>query len=292
MQVVLEGLYMIKKCSVVAADIDGTLALKGENPLPKTTAAIIRLHNEGVLFGVASGRPLDHRVLDYAKKWNLGFDFDFAIGVNGGELYTLETGKVEKFYPLKKETIRDILSFLIPLDVNAIVYSDGYNRIYALKNDAFMEDSRQRNHSVVEIGGIDLLSSEETGKIEVHATKDKEAEILRLLKEHAGNEWICIKTFELYDHVTYEFLDPRVNKGLALQEYSKFKQIPLEEFMAFGDMENDIGLLREAGWGVCLINGSDATKAVAQAITEYSVEEDGVGKYLEMHWFNREEKDE
>ena len=60
----------------------------------------------------------------------------------------------------------------------------------------------------------------------------------------------------------------------------------------FGDMENDIGLLREAGWGVCLINGSDATKAVAQAITEYSVEEDGVGKYLEMHWFNREGKDE
>jgi hypothetical protein len=42
-----------------------------------------------------------------------------------------------------------------------------------------------------------------------------------------------------------------------------------------------------AGWGVCLKNGFDPTKAVAQAVTEYGVEEDGVGRYLETHWFNR-----
>ena len=75
--------------------------------------------------------------------------------------------------------------------------------------------------------------------------------------------------------------------GVALIKYSERYQIPLDEFICFGDMENDIGLLKEAGWGVCLVNGSDATKAVAQAVTEYPVEEDGVGRYLEDHWFNR-----
>ena len=59
--------------------------------------------------------------------------------------------------------------------------------------------------------------------------------------------------------------------------------------MAFGDMDNDIGLLKEAGWGVCLVNGADATKAVAQAITEYPVDQDGVGRYLEDHWFSRKD---
>ena len=37
---------MIRKISVFAADIDGTLAEKGGDLMPKTRAAIQRLHNE------------------------------------------------------------------------------------------------------------------------------------------------------------------------------------------------------------------------------------------------------
>ena len=64
-----------------------------------------------------------------------------------------------------------------------------------------------------------------------------------------------------------------------------FNGIPLDEFIAFGDLDNDIALLEKAGWGVCLLNGSDKTKAVAQAVTEYDVRHDGVGHYLEDHWY-------
>ena len=173
------------------------------------------------------------------------------------------------------------------MDLNAIVYVNGYDEIYALRMDNFMRDSIERNHSHVEIGGKEVLSRYDTGKIEVHVNGRYKEQFLNAVNSHACDRWSVTKTFEIEDHITYEFQDPRVNKGLALQKFSERHQIPLSEIIAFGDMENDIGLLREAGWGVCLLNGADDTKAVAQAITEHSVFEDGVGNYLFDHWFNR-----
>ena len=44
--------------------------------------------------------------------------------------------------------------------------------------------------------------------------------------------------------------------------------------------ENDIEMLKCAGWSVCLKNGMDDVKAITDDITEYTSSEDGVGKYL------------
>jgi HAD superfamily hydrolase (TIGR01484 family) len=80
---------MIKKISAMVADIDGTLTMKGGELMPHTKAAIQRLHEEGVQFGIASGRPLDDRTKSKAEEWGLGFDFDMMIGMNGGDLWTI-----------------------------------------------------------------------------------------------------------------------------------------------------------------------------------------------------------
>ena len=68
-----------------------------------------------------------------------------------------------------------------------------------------------------------------------------------------------------------------------MRRFSERNNIPLNEIMAFGDMDNDIAMLETAGWGVCLANGCDKAKAIADAITEYPVLEDGVGRYLETY---------
>jgi len=54
--------------------------------------------------------------------------------------------------------------------------------------------------------------------------------------------------------------------------------------IAFGDNENDNPLLQISGWGVCLANGSDGTKAIADAVTEYGCLEGGAGHYLVDHY--------
>ncbi len=279
---------MLEKISVFAADIDGTLALKGGDLMPKTRAAIQRLHKDGVLIGIASGRPMDNTTIGKARDWNLGFDFDFAIGMNGGDLWTKDRNIIEHFYQLPTDSIRQIVNFLMPYDCNIIIYERAYEMIRAKRMDNFLRESQKRNRSHVEIGDIDFLCENPTGKIEVHCPPELEDAILAEAAACGDVDWHTVITFRTEDHVTIEFQDKRVNKGLALEKYAQEINIPLEEFIAFGDLDNDIGLLEKAGWGVCLINGSDKTKAVAQDITEYDVWNDGVGRYLEDHWFKED----
>lgn len=278
---------MIEKLTAMIADIDLTLCNKGEPPMPRTIAALQRLHREGVLFGPATGRPMDRRILDLARQWGLGFDFDLAIGMNGGDIWIRETNTIEHYYQLKKETVRSILSMICHMDLNAIVYVNGYDEINALRMDDFLRDSQRRNKSIVEVGDVDFVSRHDTGKIECHLKPQLKQEFMSLVNANKSDDWITVITYENDVHVTIEFVDPHVNKGMGLVKYAEMADIPLSEIMTFGDLENDIGLLKEAGWGVCMINGSADTKAAADDITDYSVFEDGVGRYLEDHWWNR-----
>ncbi len=279
---------MIEQIKVFAADIDGTLALKGDNIMPLTREALNKLHAEGVKIGLASGRPMDQRILENAKKWGLDFEFDFCIGTNGSDLYDKETGKTDHYYQLNKDVLLEILNFLDLDQVsNALVYNDGYNEISSLRMDDFMRDSQQRNHSNVQLGDKYFLAREDVGKLEVHLTSEQLPLFLERCKENESDRWSVIKTFEGFGHITYEFQCPGVHKGIALEQYCKRHGFALDEVIAFGDMENDLGLLKTAGWGVCLQNGSDAVKAIANAVTEHPVTDDGVGHYLFDHYFNK-----
>ena len=46
--------------------------------------------------------------------------------------------------------------------------------------------------------------------------------------------------------------------------------------MACGDEENDLSMIDWAGLGVCMANGADAVKAVANVVTPMTNEEDAV----------------
>ena len=56
-----------------------------------------------------------------------------------------------------------------------------------------------------------------------------------------------------------------------------------EQIVAFGDTTNDNSMLEQAGWGVCLLNGSNDTKAIADEITKHTCSEDGFANYVEEY---------
>ena len=55
---------------------------------------------------------------------------------------------------------------------------------------------------------------------------------------------------------------------------------PLEDTIAFGDSMNDLEMLQTAGLGVCMANGSQALKDIADRICP-PVTEDGLYKAFE-----------
>ena len=268
---------MIDKVTAVVADVDGTINLKGSPLMPHTLAAINRLHEQGILFGTASGRPLDHRSLDKAHEWGLNFEFDMAIGMNGGDLWDKDHEGIEHIMLLPRDCIAEICEFMWPLDCNVIVYENAYDHVLVKRRDQHLEDSVIRNKSIWEFSTPEEMARKDTGKIEIQYDIAHDAEIMAVVKAHPSPRWSAVRTFP----GTVEFMTPGLDKGVALRRYAERNNIPLDEIMAIGDMDNDIAMLRAAGWGVCMANGCDEAKAVADEITEFGVLEDGMGRYLE-----------
>lgn len=74
--------------------------------------------------------------------------------------------------------------------------------------------------------------------------------------------------------------DPRISKALPFEKIGSNLNIGLNNIAAFGDTSNDNEMLLKAGLGVCLLNGTDDTKACADEITTYDNDHDGWAKYM------------
>ncbi len=72
------------------------------------------------------------------------------------------------------------------------------------------------------------------------------------------------------------------SKASGVMKLARYFNVPLEEIMAIGDNNNDIEMLRTAGWGVAMGQASEAVKSAAQAITT-SNKEDGVARAIERY---------
>ena len=270
---------MIERVRAVVADVDGTISLKGSQPLPRTVSAMEALHERGILFGTASGRPLDHRTLDKAREWGLSFDFDLAMGMNGGDVWDRWHEGVEHVMPLAQELVEEACSLMWPLDCNIIVYRNAYEHVLVKRVDDRLADNMARNHFDVEVCDLATMAAQDTGKVEIQYDPAVEDEVMGVIAANPCERWSVVKTFT----GTVEFMNPGMDKGAGLRCLSERIGVPLSEILAIGDMDNDTPMIAAAGWGVCMANGCEGAKAVADAITEYGVLEDGFGRYFEDH---------
>ena len=97
-----------------------------------------------------------------------------------------------------------------------------------------------------------------------------------------GKNWNRKRGLELVGSLQYniEINAAGVNKGTGLVNLGRMLGIRREEIMAFGDGDNDIAMLREAGFGVAMANADEQVKAAADYIT-LSNEEEGVAEAIE-----------
>lgn len=270
---------MFNDLKVVLADIDGTLVSKGEMIMPQTFDAVCRLHEKGILFGLATGRPVSKAMFRRKDDWGLPFDFDVLIGINGGQLWDRFHEGVESFHLLSTDTMREILAMMEPLHLVASIYEE--ESMVTTELNELMAESMRRNHTqmIVTDGDTERLCIRPNNNIIFRYDMEREPEVLAHIAKYPSDKYVAVRT----SPSIIEFMDPRVTKATALVEFSRRNNIPLSQIMAFGDMENDIELLRTAGWGVCLINGCDEAKKAANAVTEYPCTEDGMGRYIFSH---------
>ena len=90
----------------------------------------------------------------------------------------------------------------------------------------------------------------------------------------------CIQGTDQFGAINGELINKAFNKGLAVQRLCEHLNIPIQDTVAFGDSMNDFEMLQAAGLGICMGNGSEALKKVADQVC-LPVGEDGLYKAFE-----------
>lgn len=268
----------MRKVSLVICDIDNTLVGHDKILKSKTKQAIDQLKEKGIYFGIASGRPLDEVMLN-AKKWGFDQNFDVVIGMNGADLWDGLHDEVHEYFRLEPSSIQEIYEKMMPFNANPYIYRDG--KILCGHRSEVMEASAKRaNKELVSLeDNIEDLWSEGNAKIMFRVKEGGMEPIEKFIQKNPSAIYNGFKT----QPTVVEFAPKETSKAYALRKFCEINNISLDEVIAFGDTTNDNEMLKEAGLGVCLLNGSDDTKAIADEITEKTCEEDGFADYVLKH---------
>lgn len=271
-----------KELRLVLCDIDSTLINSRRELTPRTKEMIERLHASGVYFGLASGRPVDE-LQKYAPAWGFSFPFEFLIGMNGSELWDELQQKQYDYYKLKKEWIREILEAMKPFPSNAFIYQDG--KLVAQAIDEQMKKSAVTSQKpIYVIQSDEELYARDNAKIMFRMSKEQTPLVEQYFDKHPNPYYKAFKT----QTTLIEFADRRISKAYALEKLCERYDFSLENVWSFGDTTNDNTMLQVSGRGICMCNGSEDTKAIADEITEFDNNHDGVAVYIEEHFLNQQ----
>ena len=133
-----------KEIKLLICDIDGTLTVKGGDLMPDTIKALNLFHSNGVLLGLATGRPIDKRTIKKFEDWGLNYGVDVLIGLNGCETYIAKTKEKKIVAKLDKEELKRIVEYMWPLDVNVVLFENGYDHVLARRTDWYIEESKEK----------------------------------------------------------------------------------------------------------------------------------------------------
>ncbi|MCK5866885.1 MAG: HAD family phosphatase [Mycoplasmataceae bacterium] len=275
-------------------DLDGTLLTKDKkNPLSEKTKETIEiLKNRGHIVCLLTGRPWSATKCIYDE-----LKLDTVIGnYNGGHLhnpsdYTFipSSNTIEpliSFSIIKDEKLRRIAKNIIIENPKKILSWKPISK--NLSNFLHLKES-----NVVKRITLENFTSKPNG-ILVPVKKEWHMDI-DLIANHFRSKYgdeVSISTWnlEMEDELILDIVSKNSRKDIALIQMARYYDIDMDNVLAFGDSMNDYEMLSIAGVGVAMKNSSPRIKEVANIITRFSNNEEGIYKFVKWYCGNGEEK--
>lgn len=247
-------------------DWDGTLTDGRDipEPTPGTREAFRQLKENGYALFLATGRAKPY-VTDG------GLPFDGMICSNGS--YAESGGRVVLDTPIPRDPLRRLLDRLKQLGIPCGIDHPRMCMTNAPEDPLFRR--WLTTFGIPEAVFRPLETGEVPDGYKLSILYHSENEILLLRRELGGE-------FEFNLNSGYPCADTGArgtNKGLGLSALAGALGIAREQTVAFGDSENDLGMLRAAGIAVAMGRHSPALDPVCDRIAG-TVEEDGVASEL------------
>lgn len=266
--------------ALIATDVDGTLLDDDETVTARTRAAVAAAVAAGVHFILATGRP---------PRWvrpvvdGLGFA-PMAVCANGAVIYDSATDRVVSARTLSVDLLCELAELVgraVP-GAGLAVERIGSNA-HDIATPQFVSSPGYEhawlNSDNTEVSVDDLLSAPAI-KLLVRkagaASSDMAAQLIALIG--AGAE-VTYST----NNGLVEIVPAGITKAIGVEALIRPLGISSQDVVAFGDMPNDLPMLRCAGHGVAMGNAHPDVQAAAAEVTAPNTD-DGLARVLERWW--------
>lgn len=257
---------------LLTIDLDDTLLRHDLTISEKNVQAIRNAVDKGLKVTLASGRATQS-VAHYLEV--LGLELP-VITYQGARIVDTKTGEVMYRKEIERDHALPIIEFAERVNVHCNIYVDDV--IYIEKMNKWAESYHRlsKNVPMKEVGTLSGFLTKPTTKI-IFVDEHERLEKLKVQLEALLDEEINI----FFSKPNYlEFTNRYGTKGAAVQFLANHLGIRQQEVMAIGDTYNDISMIEYAGMGVCMGNGPEEVRQLADYVT-LSNEEDGVAHAIE-----------
>ncbi|MDQ0377998.1 HAD family hydrolase [Amycolatopsis thermophila] len=271
----------MEKPLLIASDVDGTLLDPLERMSPRTVDVLRRVHEAGVPVVLATGRP-PRWIPSVAQAGGLT---GYAVCANGAVLYDIGADEVVGVHgALDPMLLTDAVEELARVLPGCGFAAERVGR-HAIDPDV--------QHLVIEHGyhnpwgdgeGVPVSRAEIVGRPAVKLLVSHPDMTSDEMARAAGA--VLDGSFDITFSAgggLIELAAHGITKATGLAEVAQRFEVPVERIIAFGDMPNDVDMLRWAGHGVAMANAHPDVLAVADEVTSPN-SEDGVAQVLER-WF-------
>ena len=260
---------------LIAMDLDGTLYNSKKEIDPRTAQALLRAQREGVRLALASARPLPglYHARDALRMREFG---GVLIAYNGGRIADARTGATLHRRGMTLSEAKAVLRALEALPCTPIL--DDCERFYVTDRTAYKVEYECWNNRMTcrEVPNLADFVSFEPAKLLLSVQPAELPALQARIAAFLPETLTVVQTADFY----LEVLPRGMHKGQALLDACRALGVDPARAAAFGDAENDIPMLREAGLGVAMGNADPRVKAAADRVT-LTNDEAGIAALLE-----------
>ena len=253
---------------LVVLDVDGTTLTSSQQVSPGTMQVLRELSQAGVEIILASARSPQMMMSTLAT---LGC-CRYAVAFSGAWIGRVDPGSGVPLQVVHRQPMSpDVALRVVHLAMEAEL-SVGWlteTTWYTHQLDEAIQHEALLNGANPVVVGLDI--HDPVFKVQVLADSPQEAEDFNFLQMKLPPECVGRSSHAVSLEVTHQAAD----KAMALVKLRDVLGIELSEMAAFGDGENDIGMLQTAGIGIAMGNASVTVQEAADFVTT-SNDQDGI----------------
>ena len=269
---------MNEKIKIAFFDMDGTLLNQDAKITQYTKESIEYLSKRGMVFGIASGRP----IAEIERKLlggGIHQYFTVAVGLNGSHVKNLKTGYFEQILSVPAEGVDKIIDLYKDME-DVDIFLSNETDLYVKRMNAWVTLVSNEDHLHVNVTDFEEERKKSWPKVSVYFLAEDKDEVERRYNEEFNFPeavgMICSSN-------NMEFTHRATDKGVGVQYMCGMLHIPLNKAVGFGDTGNDLRMFETVGRAYAMKNGTDDAKKTAGHVTDYDNAHDGAVRQLMEH---------